>query len=124
MSNFMEGLNISVMGILIVFAVLIILMLVLMLFKVFFYKEPQKQTQTQKASAPNAVSAPAVAPKISSAPGEMAQNELVAVIAAAVAAASGQNSTYRLQVRSIRRTGCNSPVWNAVSRKENLDSKL
>ncbi len=55
------------------------------------------------------------------------ENELAAVIAAAIAAAAavaGYTSTYNLQVRSIKRSGMHAPVWNAVSRKENLESRL
>lgn len=121
MANFTEGLVIALQGILIVFGVLVILMLVLMLMKVFFYKDPKKAAKAKPA--PEAVPAQATPEQKTSG---IDENELIAVMAAAIAAAggSGRKSSYNLQVRSIRRAGSNTPVWNAVSRRENLDAQL
>lgn len=52
------------------------------------------------------------------------QSELVAVIMAAISAAMGNNSTYNLQVKSIKRQGSSCSIWNAVARKENLDVRF
>ena len=71
----------------------------------------------QVAPAPVAAQAPA-----STTP-QSDQSEIAVVIAAAIVMMSGGRSN-GLQVRSIKRQGSSAPIWNMVSRKENLDSRL
>jgi hypothetical protein len=51
-------------------------------------------------------------------------SELIAVITAAVMAVMSSNAASDLMIRSIRRVGRNSPVWNIAGRDEYLMSKL
>lgn len=51
-------------------------------------------------------------------------SELVAVLTAAVIAAMGGSSESNIQVKSYRRIPQISPVWNSVSRKEQIAAKL
>ena len=89
----------TVMGILVVFAVLIIICLLICCFNIFPYLEKKKAEKT-------AVPAKEIAPAPQAAAQEEAQQaddgELIAVIAAAIAAAEG-TSTDGFVVRSIRR---------------------
>ena len=89
----------TIMGILVVFAVLIIICLLIFCFNIFPYLEKKKAEQT-------AVPAKEIAPAPQAAVQQEAQQaddgELVAAIAAAIAAAEG-TSTDGFVVRSIRR---------------------
>jgi sodium pump decarboxylase gamma subunit len=49
--------------------------------------------------------------------------ELVAIISAAIAA-SLERSTHDIVVRSIRRVPATTPVWNRVSRQEQIATRL
>lgn len=50
-------------------------------------------------------------------------SELIAAISAAIASMT-RNESQKLVVRSIRRVGQISPVWNSVGRSERLSGKL
>ena len=97
----------TVIGLAIVFAVLIILMIVLSLFKVIFYKKPK--TQAAPAAAP-AQAAPV-------------EEELIAVLTAAVAA-SLNTSTYNLRIKSYRRTDNKMPAWNKAGVTETINNRF
>ena len=118
-----EGLQVTVIGLIIVFSVLIILMLVMMLMKVIFYK-PQndaKTAQTPPAPAPVPVSAaPAPASAVKN---SMDEGELVAVLTAAIAA-SLNTSTYHLNIKSYRRIENTSPAWNKAGLRDVIDARF
>jgi hypothetical protein len=50
--------------------------------------------------------------------------ELVAVITAAVMAAMGDESKCGLIIKSIKRTGQTTPLWNRAGRFEHISGKL
>ena len=82
-------------GIATVFAVLVIIMLTLFLFKLFFY-----DLTNQKSAAPVIVSEPEItAPEALSS----SNDEIVAVIAAAIAAAESESRGAQFRVVSFRR---------------------
>ena len=54
---------------------------------------------------------------------EINDEELIAVLTAAVAASLNQ-STYNLKVTSFRRVNNVSPIWNTVGRQEQLETRL
>ena len=119
-----EGLQVTVIGLIIVFSVLIILMLVMMLMKVIFYK-PQNDAKTAQkpnapAPAPVPTAAPAPAPAVKS---SMDEGELVAVLTAAVAA-SLNTSTYHLNIKSYRRVENTSPAWNKAGLRDVIDARF
>jgi Na+-transporting methylmalonyl-CoA/oxaloacetate decarboxylase gamma subunit len=95
------GLN-TIISISIVFCVLILISLLIACFNIFPYLE-KKKAENAKAAAP-AVEANKPAPAVSAAPAASAADdtELIAVIAAAIAAGTG-TSTSDFVVRSIRR---------------------
>ncbi len=110
-----EGLMVTAIGLIIVFAVLIILMITMMIMKKVFYKEEGVQKADPQ---PVAVPQPAQVQE------QPTQDEnIIAVIAAAVAA-SLNTSTYNLKIRSIRRVGNNAPDWNKAGLRDTIDSKF
>lgn len=116
----MEMLIICVQGIMTVFAVLIILWVaIIIMHKCAALGQRKEKKQEKPAAAP----APAAAPKAAPAAVEEDDDELIAVLTAAVAA-SLNTSTYNLRIKSFRRIGQNTPAWNAVSRKEQLENQL
>ena len=112
-----QAVLIFILGMGTVFAVLILLWAILKLMKVVFYREGNSGPAGQQASAP--VPEPAAQPVNQAADGD----ELVAVLAAAVAARM-HTSTYRLKIRSYRKLGGPESVWNSVSRRENIENQL
>lgn len=108
----------TVTGLAIVFAVLIILMIVLMLFKVIFYRDPAKQ---KKAEAP-VQTAPA-AEEVKADSEEVDEDELIAVLTAAVAA-SLNTSTYNLHIKSYRRVDNKKPAWNRAGVTETINNRF
>lgn len=107
------------LGLTIVFSVLIILMIVLYLFKLIFYKG----NKTEKpAAAPNA--APVEKEEaINAVKEDMDEEELIAILTAAVAA-SLNTSTYNLHIKSYRRINNNVPAWNKAGVNETINSRL
>lgn len=113
---------VTVVGLAIVFGVLVILMLVLMLFKVIFYKDPKKKTKqvstTQEPKkAPAPVQAPAPTPVQNT-----DDEELIAVLTAAVAA-SLNTSTYNLRIKSYRRVDGTGSAWTRSGIRDNTINK-
>ncbi len=116
-----EGLQVTVVGLAIVFGVLVILMLVLMAFKAIFYKEPAKAAKTLPAAQSKALPAARKKDENKAEPAPMDEGELVAVLTAAIAAAYS-TSTYHLNIRSYRRVGNASPEWNKAGLEDVINS--
>jgi sodium pump decarboxylase gamma subunit len=115
------GITTTVVGLGIVLAVLAILWGVLELFRVFFYDMPRKKAAAEKAAAQPAEPAPQpVVESPKPAAQQEDEEELIAVLTAAVAAAMG-TSANGLYIKSYRRT---DGAWGRVSRKEQLDNRL
>lgn len=105
------GLQTTVIGLVIVFAVLIVLMLVLVAMKYIF--APKNE---EKPAADNIDIIP-----VQKQP-EEDEEELIAVLTAAVAA-SLNTSTYNLKIKSYRRIGNNAPAWNKAGLNETIQSR-
>ncbi|MBE5040652.1 OadG family protein [Ructibacterium gallinarum] len=114
-----EGLMVTVIGLIIVFAVLIILMLVMMLMKVVFYKPQNDSHHVPSQQVP----APAPVPAAPVEESNMDETELIAVLTAAVAA-SLNTSTYHLNIKSYRRIENTSPAWNKAGLKDVIDARF
>lgn len=116
------GGQVFVVGILTVFAVLTVLWLVLMLFRVFAYDIPQKKKKAQQKKAQSAAPKEAEpAPAAESAPvEEKGDEELVAVITAAIEAYNSQSgSSLPFRVVSYKRLkGANG--WNGNDTNETI----
>ncbi len=105
---YIQGAVVAVIGIGTVFTVLAILWGVLELMRVIF---------TAKAKKPANVAPVPVA--ASAAPAQEDDSELIAVLTAAIAASLNQ-STYNLKIKSYRRVD-SAPVWNRTARRDNLN---
>ncbi len=99
-------------GLAIVFGVLLILMIVLCLFKVIFYKDPAKVKVVEK-----------VAEVVETAEPDTDEDQLIAVLTAAIAA-SLNTSTYNLQIKSYRRIRDERPSWNKEGLREVINSRF
>lgn len=115
----MTGTQTTVTGLAIVFSVLIIIMLVLKLFEVIFSEKSDKPTtavSAEKKAEPQQAAPVAVQSK-------MTDDELIAVLTAAVAA-SLNTSTYNLQIKSYRRIGSSRPSWNKAGVTETINNRF
>lgn len=110
-----QGLQVTGLGLTIVFAVLVILMIVLYLFKVIFYKDPAKAAKKAPVQE--------VAPVVEAVKDDVDEDELIAVLTAAVAA-SLNTSTYNLQIKSYRRVNNNAPAWNKAGVTETINNRF
>lgn len=98
------GLGVAAIGLLIVFAVLAIIMLIISLFRLVFGR-PRKKKLVLVSKSEEPTPAPAPAPVVTAAPAAATnQEELIAVLAAAVAAYEGCDvASSRYRIRSFRR---------------------
>lgn len=113
------GIQTSVVGLSIVFAVLIILMLVLKLFEKIFYKAP-KDNNINKEKIPSKetnIIETAVSCE------QTDDEELIAVLTAAIAA-SLNTSTYNLKIKSYRRMGNGASEWNKAGVRETIENRF
>ena len=108
-------LNVTFVGIIIVFFSLILLS-----FVVYLYPKLLKVKNTVAPAVPvkesEAVSAVMVAPAQ-----DDDADEITAVIAAAIEAFGGTSYTSKVTVKSIRRVDSKNPVWNSTGRLEALN---
>lgn len=107
---------VALQGMSTVFGVLVLLMIILVLMKVIFYKDPSKQKAVQ--TEVKAETAPVAA--VEEKKDDMDDEELIAVLTAAVAA-SLNTSTYNLRIKSYRRTGTKAPAWNRAGLEETVN---
>ena len=115
------GLSVAAVGILTVFVALIILIGLIKVMELVIGGVTKK-----KAAPVPAPAAPAPAPAIEETAEEEDEGELIAVIAAAVAAAmeaAGAEEPTGFVVRSIRRIN-NAPAWNRAGREEQVYSRM
>ena len=115
------GLSVAAVGILTVFVALIILIGLIKVMEIVVGGVTKKKA----APAPAPV-APAPAPVVEETAEEEDEGELIAVIAAAVAAAmeaAGAEEPTSFVVRSIRRVN-NAPAWNRAGREEQVYSRM
>ena len=114
------GLSVAAVGILTVFVALIILIGLIKVMEIVVGSVTKKKAVPAPAPA-----APAPAPAVEETAEEEDEGELIAVIAAAVAAAmeaAGEEPT-GFVVRSIRRVN-NAPAWNRAGREEQVYSRM
>lgn len=103
-----ESLLITLMSMAIVFLTLLVISFMLDLFKKFFYKEPKKEVKVVETR-----------PQVEEVQEESNDEELVAVIAAAIAAHTS-NSIENINIKSIRRVAQNSTAWTMAGRNEQI----
>lgn len=116
-----EGVKVLIIGMTTVFSVLLILYLLLVGMKKIFYKETETSSEANREVSNEGLSEAPVQEIVET--DDMDEDELVAVLTAAVAACLNQ-STYNLRIKSYRRIDQSSPVWNITSRHEQIANKL
>ena len=114
-----KGSEVTVIGVVIVFAVLIILMLVMMLMKVVFNRPVGGDEASGNSADSSANSA------LDAVPTQVVMNdsELIAVLTAAVAA-SLNTSTYNLKIKSYRRIANTSPDWQKAGLRDVINARF
>lgn len=113
-----EALNVTLFSMAIVFVTLIVISFILTGFKSMFYKD-DKKTPVKK-EVPQ-VGDNMVVDSVE----EIIDNddEIVAVIAAAIAAGTGE-AIENINIRNIKRTNQSSPVWAMAGRQEGIQNNL
>lgn len=124
--SFIESLQVTVLGMGVVFIVLVLLMYIIKIMEKIMYKvgpekaAPVKDTApAQPAAAPKSAPAAVTAPVSADTGSDL---ELVAVIAAAAAASMGVAPS-DLVVRSIVRLPETAPIWSISGRSELMASR-
>jgi sodium pump decarboxylase gamma subunit len=120
METLLYGLKVTVLGMGTVFIVLLLLILVINLISRFVNGNSSKDKTSGKEKTEHKVEIETIKTKSQDVQGD---DELICVITAAVAA-SLNRSTHNLVVRSIRRVGNTSPIWNRTGRQEQIWTKL
>ncbi|MBZ4665831.1 OadG family protein [Mahella sp.] len=115
-----EDILIAILGALVVFAVLILLQYIIEAIHAFAGRNDKKQQKETAAAAPVQYNADEDAIQEVELEDE---EELVAVIAAAIAA-SLNVSAYDLNIKSIKRVPPYTPVWNKMGRQQQLMNRL
>ncbi len=112
--DIMEGLQITLLGMLVVFLALIFLMVILTVMEKIFYRSAKSTSAKQSEPAKTEV-----------APAESVQDdtELVAVIAAAVASSMGVMPS-DLVIRNIVRMPETAPAWSLAGRTDQMNRML
>jgi sodium pump decarboxylase gamma subunit len=121
--SFAESLQVTVLGMGVVFVVLVLLMYIIKIMEKVMYRVGQKDAAPIKAAPEQ----PASAPKPAAAPEPVSADagsdmELVAVIAAAAAASMGVSPS-DLVIRRIVRLPETAPVWSLSGRAELMASR-
>lgn len=112
----LEGLAYTVMGILVVFAILIIIMLVIKAMALFS-TDGKEKSKKETAPAPTPVVKEEIAPAKSE-----DDKVIVAVITAAIAAILGESAQGGFRIRSYKKIS--DGAWNKAGRREVLDNRI
>mgnify|MGYP001493708673 CR=1 FL=1 len=116
------AINLTFVGMTIVFIALIALTYVIYLFSMVLRKGKKDENADINS---NTIVHQQKEAMLQESSNDMDENELVAVLTAAIAAiydATGSGANFR--VRSYRRISTNSPVWNLAGRSEHIAGKL
>lgn len=113
------GVVITIEGILVVFAILILIMLTIYAMGMFSGAKPKKAKKSEQQKQ-NSLSQPVeeIAPKEVEA--AVDENEIIAVLTAAVAACMGQSAA-SVNIRSYKKV---SSAWNNAAKREVLDNRF
>ncbi|SMP70265.1 OadG family protein [Anoxynatronum buryatiense] len=118
--KFLASLQVTLLGVAIVFVALGMLFIIIKILDTFVHKAESssaKRKEQKTAAAPVPTPEPVVAEKAQD------DGELVAVIAAAVAA-SLHTSTHNIIVRNIVRVPDQAPAWNRLGRMQQINRQL
>lgn len=119
------GINVTFVGLTVVFLALIALLLIIMAFSRMIYVLQSKAKDSSHMESDIQPSNLEIKDNYAALQEEITDGELVAVLTAAVMSFM-QKKGYKskIRVKSFRRIPQTTPIWNAVSRSENIASKL
>jgi sodium pump decarboxylase gamma subunit len=118
-----ESLQVTMLGMFVVFIILVLLMVIIKVMEKVVYKTPSNTAAPVKDTAPlNSTPAEVSRPAAASATDDGSDLELVAVIAAAVAANMGVEPS-DLVIRNIVRMPETAPIWCLSGRSELMASR-
>lgn len=118
-----DAINMAIIGTVVVFAALIVIIICIKIYTGIIAKfENKKNNNGNNGGGKDVTVQPTVNVNPSSSVDELSP-ELIAVISAAIAASMG-SSGIGLQVKSIKRIGHTTPIWNVAGRKEYILSKI
>lgn len=113
------SLQVTVLGVIIVLLGLLLLYFAINLMEKFLY-QPKKTARTEEKPAKATPSEPVVSKEDQQSADQQENEELVAVITAAIAA-SMETSTHNIVVRNIVRTSDTTPAWGRAGRVEQIN---
>jgi len=117
-STLIYSLIVTLFGMGIVFIVLVVLQYILEGMRIIFYRDKKVKKAAPQAEEVQVPAVSAAAPAVEAAEDE----ELIAVISAAIAASLGGKSN--IVVRNIRRVNDMTPVWAKAGRNEQMSSRF
>ncbi|MGO1368149.1 OadG family transporter subunit [Senegalia sp. (in: firmicutes)] len=120
--NLGEALFITLFSMGIVFLTLIIISLILGGFKSIFYKDDSTKTSVKKAAPPIGDNVKEETLEVNEKESDN-DEEIVAVIAAAIAAHTG-NTVENISIKNIVRIPQNSPTWMRAGRERSVFNKV
>jgi sodium pump decarboxylase gamma subunit len=120
MNQLLYGLLVTLFGVAIVFLVLMGLWAILALMRPLFSDKKKVKTQAEMAS--KLMPAAAEVTATSAVTEEIDEDEILAVITAAISACMGSQSN--LIVSKITRVGDNTPVWGQIGKHEQMLNRL
>jgi len=125
MSPLLNSLNVALVGMVVVFIALVLIIFSIKLFSAIFTRtqsnKPNGINSNSNGKADKENTPPAAGSNVSAS--DTLSPELIAVITAAIAA-SMQSSASGIRVKSIKRIGHTTPIWNIAGRNEYILSKL
>jgi len=119
----LNSLVVTLVGMFVVFCVLLLIVLCIVIYSRLVRGKTQKPGSVGNNSAGSNNAENAASENDTFSPADNINPELLAVITAAVAA-SLQGTNIRYTVRSIKRIGHTTPVWNVAGRNEYILSRL
>ena len=119
--SFVDTLLVAVVGILVVFFGLTVLIMLIKLMGSLTGNAGKKEKPVKTAPVPVEKIEPVAVPAPAAAPAVQSNDELIAVITAAVAAMMGEGNGFT--VRRVRRIN-NTPAWAKAGREEQIYSRF
>lgn len=107
--------TVTLVGVIIVFSALILLAIFVYLYPKLLIIKKANILKISEATQENSI--------IENIPtfSDLDDDELIAVISAAISAFDGSSYSSRIVVKNIKRVDTLKPIWNRISRLENLD---
>jgi sodium pump decarboxylase gamma subunit len=126
MQNLPLAINLTFVGIVVVFAALIILSYcIVLLSKILSFANGRPSgTSTNNKDKETAISEVNESANVNLSENDVTESELIAVLTAAIQASLGIKSENKIMVKSFRRIPVTAPAWNAAGRVEQISARL